>query len=173
MVHRFSQSARELGFPVSISRHLWPSPERFPHTSQSIALKTEGDDLAYLDSDDFDADIGICILRNIEDADHILGRLLVRANRYRVLCLWTVENLPNLDDERTVTFFRQLMVIPTDFTKMNNGLHEPYGPHEAKTWDIHKTPMKKNALTIRPANELSSAYMKGILQSVLIEKHGL
>lgn len=173
MVHRFSQSARDLRLPVKISRHLWPSPDRFPPSSQSIALGLASDDLAYLDSEEFDADIGICVLRNIQDADHILGRLLVRSNRYRLLCLWTIEELPDFADRQCAEFLRQLMVIPTDSTEMGNGLREPYGPHETKTWDIHKTPIKKKVLTLRPADDLSPAYMKGILQSVHIEKHGL
>lgn len=172
IIARFGQVGERLGVSLGCQRFAWPKFREKDPTSPIVDAASNGDSP---DHEKYDADVSVCVLPEIFDADHIVGHLVARGRSNLFTCVVTVADLPRFDNEQTAAFFSLLQVLPTKASRIpGSEILEPYAHDERnKVWDKTKGPVKKGLMSIRQMNEVTEAFVANLLISVHVQKYGL
>ncbi|MSR87127.1 hypothetical protein EXS70_03065 [Candidatus Peribacteria bacterium] len=165
---RFDEAGKRLGIPMQWKSHQWP---KLHDCEDRNLLGDVPGTSRFPDGVEFDADMAVCVLHQLQDADAVVGHLLLRNRQPLYLCLCTIEDLPNLRAESTQNMLRGILAIPSQTSAMGNGLVSPHAQDEH--WTSDNNPLKKGRMSIRPADELSQTYIQSVVQSLHFEKFGL
>lgn len=111
LMHRVGTIARKFQINMDQRQLPWPLPvDEKPKTKIVPASPIGSYD--YLDEPQYDADIGICVLRSLQDIDPAVAHLALRDRQFLHLCLLTYEELPSYSTEKDRDTHRGVMALP-------------------------------------------------------------
>ena len=165
---RFDDAGKRIGIRMQWKSYQWPKLQEFENKNLLGSFPREN---RFPDGGEFDADMNVCILHQLHDADAVVGHLLLRNRRPFFLCLCTIDDLPDLRMESTQRMLRGLLIIPDSISSTDNNIFIPSAP--GTQWTPENNPLKKGKMSIRPAHELSDTYVQSLVESVRLEKWSL